>query len=157
MSRQLPAAATTNQIPPQQQRQPLQVQQKQATNQQNQNQHKPAAPEGHGKLGNVPDYIRQRKAELQAEKDAAIAVIEEEKEKMKHPPGHRPVSEEERIGVLARLDARKTELERDLARLPMRFDTIAIKNRKAEIEKEMSEIEEAHRRFSVKKQLYVPI
>lgn len=131
------------------QRVPLQTQQDNA--------HKPGAPDGHGKLGSVPSYLLQRKAELQAEKDAAAKAIEDEREKSRHPPGHRPVSEEERVAVLAKLDARKLELERDLARLPMRFDTIAVKNRRSEIEREMAEVEEAHRRFSVKKTLYVPL
>jgi hypothetical protein len=117
---------------------------------------KPEAPAGKT-LGAVPDYLRQRKAELQAEKDAAARAIEEERERSRHPAGHRLVSEDERVVVLGRLDARKAELERDLARLPMRFDTIAVQRRRAEIEKEMGEVEEAHRRFSVRKQLYVPI
>jgi hypothetical protein len=140
----------------QQQRVPLQ-QQQQPSVAAIINNNKPSAPAGHGKLGNVPDYLLQRKAQLQAEKDAAARAIEEEREKAKNPPGHRAVSEEERQAVLARLEARKLELERDLAKLPMRFDTIAVRNRRTEIEKEMSEVEEAHRRFSVRKQLFVPI
>lgn len=133
----------------------LQQQQQQQPRSSSSTHHKPSAPDGN-KLGSVPDYLRQRKAELQAEKDAAARAIIEEQERNKHPVGHRPVSEDERQAVLAKLDARKLELERDLARLPMRFDTLAVKNRRTEIEKEMSEVEEAHRRFSVKKQLYVP-
>jgi hypothetical protein len=39
----------------------------------------------------------------------------------------------------------------------MRFDTLAVQKRRGEIEKEMGEVEEAQRRFSVKKTLYVPI
>lgn len=131
-----------------QRRVPLQTQQDNA--------HKPGAPDG-SKLGSVPSYIRQRKAELQAEKDAAARAIEEEKERSRHPAGHRPVEEPERLAVLEKLTARKLELERDLARLPMRFDTLAVQRRRGEIEKEMGEVEEAHRRFSVKKQLYVPM
>lgn len=123
----------------------------------NSNTHHPEPPSGHGNLGNVPTYLRQRKAELQAEKDSMARALEEERERSRHPPGHRPVSEDERLAVLDKLAARKVELERDLQKLPMRFDTIAVQRRRADIEKEMTEVDEAHRRFSVKKQLYVPI
>lgn len=107
--------------------------------------------------GQVPEYLRQRKAELQQEKDEAKRLAEIQQEQSKYPPGHRPVSEEERQEVLARLQQRKKELEADLGRLPMRFDTQAIAQRRKQIETELLEVETAQQKFSVKKQLYVPV
>jgi len=107
--------------------------------------------------GQVPDYLLQRKAELQAEKDEARRIADIRAEQSKYPPGHRPVSEEERGEILAKLESRKKELEGEIGRLPMRFDTQAIRQRRGQIEAELLEVEAAQRKFSVKKQLYVPI
>jgi hypothetical protein len=109
------------------------------------------------KMGEVPLYLRQRKAELDAEKLEALRLAEVQREQAKYPPGHRPVSDEERVAILQRLAERKKGLEADLGRLPMRFDTQAVRNRQRQLESELAEVEEAERKFSVKKQLYVPI
>jgi hypothetical protein len=107
--------------------------------------------------GAVPDYLRQRKQQLQDEKDRVAKAMEDEKTRAQYPPGHRPLQEEERQAILSKLAARKKELEADLGRLPLRFDTIAVKNRRQEIMSEMNEVDEAVQKFSVKKQLFVPI
>jgi hypothetical protein len=107
--------------------------------------------------GDVPKYLTKRKEEMAAEKEAMRAEVERQRETAQYPPGHRPVSEEERTAILDKLAARKKELENELGKLPMRFDTQAIKNKRAQIEGEMNEIEAAERKFSVKKQLFVPI
>ena len=115
-----------------------------------------AAPRPSG-VGIVPDYILKRKQELRAEQDAVRNEVERRQEASKYPPGHRPVSEEERQDILVRLADRKRDLELELGRLPIRFDTQAIKTRRGQIEGELAEVEAAERKFSVKKQLFVPI
>jgi hypothetical protein len=112
---------------------------------------------GGGARGQVPEYLRQRKAELEAEKSEARRIADIRAEQSKYPPGHRPVSEEERAEILARLATRRSELEGDLGKLPMRFDTQAIRQRRGQIETELQEVEAAERKFSVKKQLFVPL
>lgn len=107
--------------------------------------------------GEVPQYLMKRKAEMEAEKEAIRAEVERQKELSQYPPGHRPVGEEERAAILAKLAARKKELEMELGRLPMRFDTMALRQKRQQIEGEMAEIEAATQKFSVKKQLFVPI
>lgn len=107
--------------------------------------------------GEVPLYLRQRKAELDAEKAEAIRLADIQREQSRYPPGHRPLPEEERTVILTRLAERKKNLEGALGRLPMRFDTQAVRNRQREIEAEIAEVEEAERKFSVKRQIFVPI
>mmetsp|Transcript_63242 Transcript_63242/g.73597 ORF Transcript_63242/g.73597 Transcript_63242/m.73597 type:complete len:262 (+) Transcript_63242:64-849(+) len=107
--------------------------------------------------GEVPQYLVKRKAEMEAEKQAIRTELERQKELAQYPPGHRPVSEDERAAILAKLAARKKELELELGKLPMRFDTMALRQKRQQIEGEMAEVEAATQKFSVKKQLFVPI
>lgn len=107
--------------------------------------------------GTVPEYLRQRKAEAAAEKALVERQRQEDAERSKWPPGHRPMLEEERLELLARLEKRKKELEYDLVRIPVRIDTLAVQRRRQQIETEMSEVETAITKFSVKKQLFVPL
>lgn len=108
-------------------------------------------------LGEVPKYLVKRKAQMEAEKEAIRSEIERQREQSQYPPGHRPVSEEERTAILDKLSQRRKELEQELGRLPMRFDTMALRQKRQQIEGEMAEVEAAHQKFSVKKQLFVPI
>ena len=107
--------------------------------------------------GVVPDYLLKRKAEMQAEKEAIQRELELKQELSRYPPGHRPVTEEERLDILEKLSDRKKELQADLHRLPVRFDTQAVRQKRLQIENEMAETEAAERKFSSKKQLFVPI
>ncbi|RNF14437.1 flagellar/basal body protein [Trypanosoma conorhini] len=107
--------------------------------------------------GVVPKYILQRKAELAAEKVAVLRELERQKEIAKYPPGHRPVTEEERKETLTKLAARRRELETELHKIPIRYDTQSIKARRNKIEGELKEIDEAERKFGAAKQLFVPI
>ncbi|CUG62275.1 calmodulin-binding protein, putative [Bodo saltans] len=107
--------------------------------------------------GEVPAYLVKRKAEMQNEKQMIVAEMERQKELAQYPPGHRPVSEEERRAILDKLSQRKKELENEIGHLPMRFDTIALRQKRQQLETEMAEVEAAQQKFSVKKQLFVPI
>lgn len=109
------------------------------------------------KRGKVPLYLQQRKAELQAEKQLIEDQLERRKELAKVPYGHRVVTEEEKLSTLQRLEDRRKELESQLHRIPIRFDTLSIRNRRRSIEGELAEIEEAKVKYATKKPLYVPI
>ncbi len=117
----------------------------------------PSSAQSKAARGEVPKYLQKRKAEMEAEKEAIRTEVERQKEISQYPPGHRPVTNEERAAILDKLSLRRKELEAELGKLPMRFDTQAIKQKRAQIEGEMNEIEAAERKFSVKKQLFVPI
>lgn len=107
--------------------------------------------------GRVPRYLVQRKAEMAAEKEAMAAAAAEQQERARIPAGHRLVSEEEKAETLASLEARWTELELQLGKLPIRFDTQAIRTRRRNIEEELAQIEAKKTKYSTKKPLYVPL
>ncbi|EAN76431.1 hypothetical protein, conserved [Trypanosoma brucei brucei TREU927] len=107
--------------------------------------------------GIVPKYLLQRKAELAAQKEATQREAERQREIARYPPGHRLVSEEERKETLEKLAARRRELEMELHKIPIRYDTQSIKERRSKIENELSEIEAAERKFGSAKELFVPI
>lgn len=109
------------------------------------------------KLGHVPRYLELRKAELAEAKRAAA----EERDRLEHlskiPPGHRFVPEEEKTETVKVLNSRLEELEMQLRKIPVRFDTLGIRQKRQVIEEEMALIEEAIRRYSTKRPLYVPL
>jgi len=100
--------------------------------------------------GTVPEYLVKRKEEIErvkAEKNA--------KPDPDCPPNHVRLSEEERRRVLDNLKKSLKESENKLTALPVRqCDTLKYKTRKAEIETQIAELDEAIRTFS-KKKVYV--
>jgi hypothetical protein len=107
--------------------------------------------------GEVPAYLRQRQQEMAERKAEASRVADIQAEQAKYPPGHRPVSDEERREILNKLAQRKQELEHDIGHLPMRFDNASVRQRRQQFEAELQEVEQAERKFSVNKPLFVPI
>ncbi|KAJ9452403.1 flagellar/basal body protein [Diplonema papillatum] len=105
--------------------------------------------------GYIPPYLKQRKQELQEEKDQCAQQVEEERLKKQYPAGHVPLSQMEKEAILAGLEQRKLELMSDINRLPMRFDTQAIQKRRNGLEEEIRDIESRINTFS-RKQVFVP-
>jgi hypothetical protein len=115
-----------------------------------------AVQAGAGNYGAVPRYLQERKAEMQAEKEYLKRQAEEAHERAKYPAGMRPVTSEERSVMLEQIQNRKRELEVDLGRIPIRFDTLASRERRKQIETELLEVEAAEKKFSGTKQILVP-
>ena len=90
------------------------------------------------KTGNVPKYLQDRKAEWKAEADR----IEREKPDPDCPPGHRKLSEGDRREALGRMKERFNSLVTQANNFPVRADTFRLKQAKAEIEKELGDLEE---------------
>ncbi|KAK7194860.1 Calmodulin-binding [Novymonas esmeraldas] len=105
----------------------------------------------------VPRYLQQRKAELAAEKAAVAAEAERQRQLSSIPAGQRRVSEEEKADTLRQLDARQQELESQLARIPIRFDTQSIQQRRRAIEDELQQIEATRHKYSTRAPLFVPL
>lgn len=105
----------------------------------------------------VPRYLQQRKAEMAAEKAAVAAEVERQRQLSQIPPGHRRVSEEEKADTLRQLAERQQELETQLAKIPIRFDTQSIQQRRRAIEEELRELEAKRNKYSTKNPLYVPL
>lgn len=79
--------------------------------------------------------------------------LEEEK---KHPPGTKLLSEEERLSTLDSLKESKNNIMNLLEKMPMSMRTLALQNRKTELENKINEIEEAIKQFS-RKNVYIKV
>lgn len=99
------------------------------------------------RLGIVPRYLKERNARCEQEKK-----ITQEKEKMEEllgikdpdcPPGHMLMQERERVERLKRLQKEFDEEIRKLNTIPVSSDTYRVRQKKAQIEKELNRIEEA--------------
>eukprot|EP01063_Lacrimia_lanifica_P034779 TRINITY_DN6516_c0_g2_i1.p1 TRINITY_DN6516_c0_g2~~TRINITY_DN6516_c0_g2_i1.p1 ORF type:complete len:292 (+),score=113.04 TRINITY_DN6516_c0_g2_i1:58-933(+) len=109
---------------------------------------------GH-KTGKVPAYLTARKQQLQDEKDECARVIEEQKKRSKYPSGCVPLAEGEKTEILKGLEAKKNDLMLEINKLPMRFDTVAVRKRRVELEDQIREVETKITTFS-RKVVYVP-
>eukprot|EP01059_Diplonema_ambulator_P000731 TRINITY_DN10595_c0_g1_i1.p1 TRINITY_DN10595_c0_g1~~TRINITY_DN10595_c0_g1_i1.p1 ORF type:complete len:268 (+),score=65.51 TRINITY_DN10595_c0_g1_i1:43-804(+) len=105
--------------------------------------------------GHIPAYLKQRKQELQDEKDEIERQVTHQREMQKYPAGHVPLGEEEKEAILKGLNSKKDELLTEINKLPMRYDTTSIRNRRNNLEEQIREIEAKIGVFS-RKQVFVP-
>ncbi|XP_028905651.1 enkurin domain-containing protein 1 [Ornithorhynchus anatinus] len=94
--------------------------------------------------GQVPHYLLERKALWQRE-------LEERQRNLPDPatpPGHTMMLESQRLETLGTLQQRQTQLLRELVLLPARADSLRAQNHRAELEKKLSQLEEAIKIFS---------
>ena len=73
-----------------------------------------------------------------------------EEQKRKIPPGTRLLSEEERLTTLKTLQETKAEAQKALEKLPISMKTLALAQRKTELEKKIDEMDQAIKTFSRK-------
>merc|ERR1719453_184304 len=104
-------------------------------------------PPAHQK-GVVPQYLKQRKQQLQAEKDARKI------EDPNAPPGMVLMPEAERLETLKPLEASRAEGNRQLSAMPLQLRTQKQKQKYEELEKKVKEIEGAIQLFS-KPKVYI--
>mmetsp|Transcript_12775 Transcript_12775/g.34834 ORF Transcript_12775/g.34834 Transcript_12775/m.34834 type:complete len:297 (-) Transcript_12775:213-1103(-) len=93
--------------------------------------------------GRVPSYLLERKIELAAQQEAE----ERMKEAALIPPGMRLLPDEERLETLAILAKNKQDVERAIQALPLRIETPSAIRRKEDLERRLSEIEDATKIF----------
>eukprot|EP01064_Diplonema_japonicum_P032535 TRINITY_DN6146_c0_g1_i5.p1 TRINITY_DN6146_c0_g1~~TRINITY_DN6146_c0_g1_i5.p1 ORF type:complete len:265 (+),score=66.10 TRINITY_DN6146_c0_g1_i5:225-1019(+) len=105
--------------------------------------------------GHIPAYLKQRRQELEDEKAEVERIRNEVKEKQRYPAGHMPLGEEEKEAILKGLNCKKDELMSEMNRLPMRYDTTSVRNRRNALEDQIREVENKIGTFS-RKQVYVP-
>ncbi len=79
-----------------------------------------------------------------------------EEAKKKIPPGTRMLSEEERLSTLATLQETKAEAQKALQKLPLSMKTLALAQRKAELERKIDEMDKAITTFS-RKEVFIAI
>ncbi|KAL9962658.1 hypothetical protein ACROYT_G031779 [Oculina patagonica] len=96
------------------------------------------------KRGKVPKYLKTRQEQWKQEEAIRIANMPDPSV----PPGHTLMPREERLQTLASLQKNQSELLTQLNALPVRVDTLRVKTIKAELERKLSEIEDAIKIFS---------
>jgi uncharacterized protein YeaC (DUF1315 family) len=106
----------------------------------------------HKNYGKVPSYIKRYELEREIKKEG----IKRQKEAEKIPKGTKLLTEEERINTLNGLLYNKKELINQLEKMPITTRTIAMQNKKDELNQKLDEIEKAIEMFS-KKQVFIKI
>ncbi|XP_039624109.1 enkurin domain-containing protein 1 isoform X1 [Polypterus senegalus] len=94
--------------------------------------------------GRIPQYLQERKDQWQRER-------EERKKNQPDPsmpPGHSMMPEKERQETLHSLKETQKNLVKELLSLPVRADTLSIQARRTQLDKKLSEVEEAIKIFS---------
>ncbi|XP_021925231.1 uncharacterized protein LOC110832485 isoform X3 [Zootermopsis nevadensis] len=94
--------------------------------------------------GVIPKYLQERRKEWQ--KKAEQSVLDAPDPAC--PLGHVPLPDSERKETLIMLRKSYTDLIQELNMMPVRMDTLRIRNRKIELEKQLNKIEEGIKVFS---------
>ncbi|XP_013141020.1 PREDICTED: uncharacterized protein LOC106105271 [Papilio polytes] len=110
----------------------------------------PYLPTGYQK-GVLPKYLRDRKEQGPKEIEGAKA-----DDSSTCPPGHVPLPDTERKETLRMLRNSFAELVSELNKMPVKTDTLRMRNRKMELEKQLAKLEEGIKVFSRPK-VYVKI
>ncbi|KAF9421234.1 hypothetical protein HW555_002706 [Spodoptera exigua] len=111
----------------------------------------PYLPSGYQK-GVLPKYLRERKE--QGPKEGEGGRLEEDHSVC--PPGHVTLPDTERKETLRMLRNSFAELVSELNKLPVKTDTLKMRNRKMELEKQLAKLEEGIKVFS-RPQVFVKI
>lgn len=102
----------------------------------------PYLPSGYQK-GVLPKYLRERKEQTQ--KDSEVV---SDSDNIQCPPGHVTLPDNERKETLRMLRNSFAELVNDLNKLPVKTDTLKMRNKKMELEKQLAKLEEGIKVFS---------
>jgi len=100
-------------------------------------------------FGKVPDYLVDRKKELEREEMAREAAGQ----RSEVPPGYKMLPESERQETLATLQKKLQEAEAAFQKLPFKIETVGQKKREADLQKTIKECEAAIKVFSKPKVL----
>ncbi|KFR09920.1 Enkurin domain-containing protein 1, partial [Opisthocomus hoazin] len=94
--------------------------------------------------GHVPQYLLQRKELWRRQTEEQLRNLPDPDT----PPGHAMMPEGQRLETLGNLKQTQEELVKDLVMLPMRADTLSVQRRRVELERKLSQMEEAIKIFS---------
>ncbi|XP_043938909.1 enkurin domain-containing protein 1 [Protopterus annectens] len=94
--------------------------------------------------GHMPQYLLERRDQWRREAE------ERRKNALdpSMPPGHTLMPESERLETLSTLKQTQQQLLKELLTLPVRADNLSMQNRRTQLDKKLSEIEEAIKIFS---------
>ncbi|XP_066860660.1 enkurin domain-containing protein 1 isoform X2 [Anser cygnoides] len=94
--------------------------------------------------GHVPQYLLERKELWRRQMEEQLRSLPDPDT----PPGHTMMPEGQRLETLSNLKQSQEQLLKDLVMLPVRADTLSIQKRRVELERKLSQIEEALKIFS---------
>lgn len=94
--------------------------------------------------GHVPQYLLERKELWRRQMEEQLRSLPDPDT----PPGHTMMPEGQRLETLSNLKHSQEQLLKDLVMLPVRADTLSIQKRRVELERKLSQIEEALKIFS---------
>ncbi|NXF36024.1 ENKD1 protein, partial [Nyctibius bracteatus] len=94
--------------------------------------------------GHVPQYLLRRKELWRRQTEERLRNLPDPD----MPPGHTMMPEHQRLETLCDLKQSQEQLIKDLVLLPMRSDTLSMQKRRVELERKLSQIEEAIKIFS---------
>ncbi|NWI70888.1 ENKD1 protein, partial [Todus mexicanus] len=94
--------------------------------------------------GHVPQYLLERKELWRRETEERLRNLPDPDT----PPGHTMMLEGQRLETLDNLKQSQEQLIKDLVMLPVRSDTLSMQRRRVELERKLSQLEEAIKIFS---------
>ncbi|XP_009864231.1 PREDICTED: enkurin domain-containing protein 1, partial [Apaloderma vittatum] len=94
--------------------------------------------------GHVPQYLLERKELWRRQTEERLRDLPDPDTL----PGHVMMPESQRLETLGNLKQSQEQLVKDLVMLPMRSDTLSMQKKRAELERKLSQIEEAIKIFS---------
>uniref|UniRef100_A0A8U7M4K4 Enkurin domain containing 1 n=1 Tax=Corvus moneduloides TaxID=1196302 RepID=A0A8U7M4K4_CORMO len=94
--------------------------------------------------GHVPQYLLERKELWRKQMEERLRNLPDPDT----PPGHTMMPESQRLETLSNLKQSQEQLIKDLVLLPMRGDSLKMQKRRVELERKLSQIEEAIKIFS---------
>ncbi|NXG54661.1 ENKD1 protein, partial [Hemiprocne comata] len=94
--------------------------------------------------GHVPQYLLERKELWRRQMEERLRNLPDPDT----PPGHALMPENQRLETLGNLKQSQEQLIKDLVMLPVRTDTLNMQKRRVELERKLSQLEEAIKIFS---------
>ncbi|NXH21550.1 ENKD1 protein, partial [Bucco capensis] len=94
--------------------------------------------------GHVPQYLLERKELWRREREEQLRNLPDPDT----PAGHVLMAEAQRLDTLGELKQSQEQLIKELITLPVRTDTLSMQKRRVELERKLSQIEEAIKIFS---------
>ncbi|KFP56236.1 Enkurin domain-containing protein 1, partial [Cathartes aura] len=94
--------------------------------------------------GHVPQYLLERKELWRRQREERLRNLPDPDT----PPGHTMMPEGQRLETLGNLKQSQEQLIKDLVMLPVRADNLSMQKRRVELERKLSQIEEAIKIFS---------
>ncbi|XP_071613381.1 enkurin domain-containing protein 1 [Heliangelus exortis] len=94
--------------------------------------------------GHVPKYLLERKELWRRQMEEQLRNLPDPS----MPPGHTMMPERQRLETLGNLKRSQEQLIKEMVMLPVRADTLSMQRRRMELERNLSQIEEAIKIFS---------